>query len=346
MLAQPRLALDLGTANTVVYRRGDGVVLFEPTEAVVDAQSGEVQSVGRRMVGRVPAHLRALRPLRHGVVADAETTEAMLRYFLARLVRGSRKQPAVTLCVSSGMTQVERDAVTHAALAAGASDVWLIDETFAAAIGAELPVDEAVGSLVVDIGGGTTELAIVAGGGLVVSNSVRIGGEDFDAAIVERLREREQLLIGLEQAEALKIRLGSVFPAPDNLPTADVSGRDRGTGLVRRAKIHADEVRSALERPLARIVDALNDVIERAPPELLSDVSERGVVLVGGSSLLPGFDELLRRKTGLPVTIAERPLTAVAHGAGRILEGLPWRLRKRSRHSSTTTRRAIPSRRV
>jgi rod shape-determining protein MreB len=204
----------------------------------------------------------------------------------------------------------------------------LIDEALAAAIGAELPVEEAVGSLVVDIGGGTTELAVVAGGGVVVSSSVRIGGEDLDAAIVDRFREREHLLIGLEQAEALKIRLGSVFPATGDLATAEVSGRDRGTGLVRRAEVHADEVRSALERPLARVVDALNDLIERAPPELLSDVSERGAVLVGGSSLLRGLDELLRRKTGLPVTIAERPLTAVAHGAGRTLERLPWRLRK------------------
>jgi rod shape-determining protein MreB len=262
---------------------------------------------------------------------DLEATEAMLRHFLGGLCRGFRKRPSVAVCVPTRTTQVEREAVTEATLAAGASAVWLIEEPLAAAIGAELPVDEAVGSLVVDFGGGTTTFGIIASGGIVVSNSVRVGGDDFDAAIVELLRERKHLLIGLEQAEALKICIGSVLPAIGGPAAAEVSGRDRGTGLVRRAEIGAEDLRYSLERPLSLIVKALRDLIECAPPELLSDVAESGIVLVGGGAMLRGLAELLRRETGLPITIVERPLTAVANGAGRAIDRL--RPQSRAAHS-------------
>jgi rod shape-determining protein MreB len=340
MHAKPRLAVDLGTANTVVYRRGDGVVLFEPSVAVIDERTGKVESVGRRLIGRTPDHLRALRPLQHGVVTDLDAAEAMLRLFIRRL-SGARERPLVTLCVPAGTTQVERDAATKATLAAGASEAWLIEESLAAAIGAGLPVNEAVGSLVVDIGGGTTELAITACGGIVTSHSVRIGGDDLDAAIVQFLRERAHLLIGLEQAELLKVEIGSALPA-FGPSSAEVSGRDRGTGLIRRSEMRAEEVRDALERPLARIVGSVTELLERAPPELLSDIAERGLVLVGGGALLRGLDELLRRETGLPATVAERPLTAVAHGAGLALEGFDG-LGARGRRNAKRRRR--PTRR-
>jgi rod shape-determining protein MreB len=321
--SERQLAVDLGTANTVVYRRGSGVVVFEPSVVAIDERTGEVQAVGeqaRRMIGRTPAHIRATRPLRHGVIADFETTEQMLRYFIRRVIRGSGSRAEVMVCIPSGATQVERSAVENATLAAGASHAYLIEEPLAAAIGAGLPVAEAVGSLVVDVGGGTSEMAVTALGGLAVSHSIRVGGYDLDDAIIRLLQDEQRLLIGQEQAEAVKIEVGAALAESGAPETAEVAGRDLTTGLLRRTSVGASEVQRALQRPLARIIDAVKQLLERTPPELSADVADRGLTLVGGGALLRGFDQLLRQETGLAVTVADDPLTTVARGEGRALE--------------------------
>jgi rod shape-determining protein MreB and related proteins len=329
-----QLAVDLGTANTVVFRRGEGIVLFEPSVVAIDERTGELQAVGdraRRMIGRTPAHIRATRPLRHGVIADFDVTEQMLRHFIGRVIGGFRSRAYVIVCVPGGATPVERNAVEEATVAAGAARAFLIDEPLAAAIGAGLPVAESVGSLVVDVGGGTSEMAVTALGGLVAANSIRVGGYELDDAIVRLLQENEKLLIGQEQAEALKLEIGTAIAGLDVPPSAEVAGRDLVTGLLRRASVDADGVRAALERPLGQIVDAVKDLLERTPPQLFSDIAERGLMLVGGGALLRGFDELLRRETRLPVTVADDPLTTVARGAGQALEELATLRARRSR---------------
>jgi rod shape-determining protein MreB and related proteins len=318
------LAVDLGTANTVVFRRGVGVVLFEPSVVAMDEQSGRVYAVGneaRRMLGRTPATITASRPLRHGVITDFETTEQMLRQFIRR-VSGGRSRSSVMVCVPSGLTQVERNAVVEATLATGARDAHLIEEPLAAAIGAGLPVDEAVGSLVLDVGGGTSELAVTALGGIVVSGSLQVGGYDLDEAIVRVLQQQHKLLVGQEQAEQVKIEIGSALDGANEPGTAEIAGRDLVTGLLRRLTVTASDVHRALERPLNQIVDALKDLLERTPAELSADIAGRGVTLVGGGALLQGFDELLRRETGLPVIRDAEPLTTVARGAGAALEDI------------------------
>jgi rod shape-determining protein MreB len=301
------------------------VVVFEPSVVAIDERTGEVQAVGedaRRMIGRTPAHIRATRPLRHGVIADFEMTEQMLRHFIRRVIRGFGSRVDVIVCVPSGVTPVERTAVEEATLAAGAAHAYLIEEPLAAAIGADLPVGESVGSLVVDVGGGTSEMAVTALGGLVVSHSIRVGGYDLDDAIVRLLQDDERLLIGQEQAEALKIEIGAAVPGAGGPESGEVAGRDLTTGLMRRAPVSAVDVQRALQRPLAQIIDGVKLVLERTPPELAGDVADRGVMLVGGGALLRGFDQLLRRETGLAVIVAEDPLTTVARGAGRALEEL------------------------
>jgi rod shape-determining protein MreB and related proteins len=325
VLAGHQLAVDLGTANTVVFRRGEGIVLFEPSVVAIDERTGDVQAVGdqaRQMIGRTPAHITASRPLRHGVVADFEATEQMLRHFIRRVGAGRGSRAHVIVCVPSGITQVERNAVVEAARSAGARRAFLIEEPLAGAIGAGLPVADPVGSLVVDVGGGTSEMAVTALGSMVVSHSIRVGGYELDDAIVRMIQEREKLLIGQEQAEALKLSIGSAIPGAEEALEGQVAGRDLVTGLLRRATIDATEVREALARPLAQIVDAVKDLLERTPEELFSDITDRGLTLVGGGSLLGGFDELLRRETGLAVSVADAPLTAVARGAGTALEEL------------------------
>jgi rod shape-determining protein MreB len=320
--SRPQLAVDLGTANTVVFKRGAGIVLFEPSVVAIDERTGDVHAVGaeaRRMIGRTPAYISATRPLRDGVIADFGVTEQMLRHFIGK-VSGRRSRAEVMICVPSGITQVERNAVTRAALAAGATRAFLIEEPMAAAIGAGLPVAEAVGSMVVDIGGGTTEIAVTALGSLAVVHSIRVGGYQMDDAIVRSLQQRERLLIGQEQAEALKIEIGSATDDVRTHDTADVSGRDLSTGLLRRTLVSATQVRSALERPLEQIVAATKDVLERTPAELSADLVGPGITLVGGGALLPGLDTLLTAETGLPVTVATDPLTTVALGAGQALE--------------------------
>jgi rod shape-determining protein MreB len=321
-LVGPQLAVDLGTANTVVFRRGEGIVLFEPSVVAFDQRTGGLHAVGdeaRRMIGRTPAHIVATRPLRHGVIADFETTEQMLRHFV-RKVAGRNSRARVIVCVPSGITSVERSAVEEATLGAGARRVDLIDEPLAGAIGAGLPVAEPAGSLVVDIGGGTSEMAVTALGDMVAVNSIPVGGYELDDAIVRFIQQREKLLVGQEQAETLKLAIGSATAQADSTETADVAGRDLVTGLLRRVTVDAGQIREAISRPLAQIVAAVKDLLERTPAELSSDLADRGLMLVGGGALLPGLDQLLHRETGLPIHIDDEPLTTVARGAGQALE--------------------------
>ena len=318
------MAVDLGTANTVVYQSGTGVIAFEPSVVAIDERSGEVYAVGmaaRRMIGRTPAHITATRPLRHGVIADFEVTEQMLRYFIRSAFRRISGRAEVMVCIPSGVTQVERSAVEEATLAAGAARVSLIEEPLAAAVGAGLPVADSIGSLVLDVGGGTSEMAVTALGGMVVSHSVRIGGYDLDEAIVKLLQDTSRLLIGQEQAEAVKLEVGAASARSGSPTVTQVAGRDLATGLLRRTTVDSEAVTAALRRPLDQILDGLEDLLDRTPPELAADIADRGLVLVGGGALLPEFDSLIRARTGLAVTVSEDPLTTVARGAGLALEG-------------------------
>jgi rod shape-determining protein MreB len=315
------LAIDLGTANTLVFVRGRGIVVFEPSVVAIDDLNGNVEAVGeeaRRMIGRTPAAIRAIRPLRHGVITDFAVTAAMLRYFIGR-VGGGGAFSRVVLCVPSGITKVERAAVEEATLAAGARVVSLIEEPMAAAIGAGLPVAEAQGSMVVDIGGGTTEVAVLALGGIVVWESIKVGGYEMDDAIVRHVDTQDRLLIGPETAEAAKIAAGSATRLDDELET-DVAGRDRLTGLLRRQTLGSEEIRAALEQTVVSITDAVMRALEITPPELAADISSRGIVLAGGGSLLRGIDRRLAAQTGVPVVHADAPLECVALGAGASLE--------------------------
>jgi rod shape-determining protein MreB and related proteins len=319
------MAVDLGTANTVVYVRGEGIVLFQPSVIAVDETTGDVHAVGdeaRRMIGRTPARIRALRPLRHGVIADFEVTEQMLRRFLAKAngYRGAHRR--VVLCVPSGITDVEERAVKEATVSAGAREAGLIEEPMAGAIGAGLPVAEPRGNMVVDIGGGTTEVAVISLGGIVVSRSLRVGGYEMDEAIVRYMRDRRRLLIGQERAEEAKIAVGSAIEV-GGIPATQASGRDLVSGGLRRIRLTAEEVREALQRPVSQIVDTVKQTLEATPPELAADIANTGIVLVGGGSLLRGLAELMRTETQLPVHVAESPLTCVAIGAGQSLEELP-----------------------
>src|SRR5438445_161125 len=331
------LAVDLGTANTVIFRRGEGIVLFEPSVVAMDQQTGQVYAVGekaRQMLGRTPATIVATRPLRHGVIADFETTEQMLGHFIRRVGRSR----AVIVCVPSGLTQVERDAVVEAALASGAREAHLIEEAMAGAIGAALPVEDAVASLVVDVGGGTSEMAVIALGGIVVATSLPVGGYDLDDAIVRFVQDQHRLLVGHEQAERVKLEIGSALEGHALAPEAEVAGRYMSTGMLARITLGADEVRQALERPLSRIVSALKELLEQTPAQLASDIADRGVMLVGGGALLPGFADLIRRETGLPVGRDPEPLTTVARGAGAALSELDT-LRRTQRRGRRSRRR-------
>ncbi len=320
------MAVDLGTANTLVFIRGRGIVLFEPSVVAFSEETGKVHAVGaeaRRMIGRTPASIRATRPLRHGVIADFEITEQMLRHFITKAGGGSRFAFArVVLCVPSGITDVERRAVDEATRSAGARAVYLIEEPMAAAIGANLPVADAIASMVIDIGGGTTEVAVIALGAMVVWESIRVGGYEMDDAIVDYVKNVHKLLIGQETAETAKIAVGSAWEVDDAPTETQVAGRDLVTGLLRRVSLGADDVRRALEQPVARVIAAVKDTLERTPPELAADLGERGIVLAGGGSLLRGIDDRLRHEVGLPVQRVESPLTCVAEGAGRSLDEL------------------------
>ncbi|MHB1834080.1 MAG: rod shape-determining protein [Solirubrobacteraceae bacterium] len=318
------MAIDLGTANTLVYVEGRGIVVSEPSVVASDTVTGEVHAVGaeaERMIGRTPATIAATRPLRHGVIADFEVTEEMLRYFIRRVIDRRTAHPRLIVCAPSGVTEVEKRAVEEAALAAGARRVHLIEEPIAAAIGAGLAIEEPLGRMVVDVGGGTSEMAVISLGGIVVSRSVRVGGYEMDEAIVHYTRSMYQLAIGSRTAESIKIELGSAIASGEER-VCEVRGRHLATGLPTGVTLSAGEVREAIAAPLREIVQAIHDTLEQTPPELAADIARQGILLAGGGTLIRGFDELVARETGMPVTHAESPLTCVATGSGQALAHL------------------------
>jgi rod shape-determining protein MreB len=316
------MAVDLGTANTLVYVRGRGIVLSEPSVVAVDARTGEVHAVGveaKRMLGRTPGTIRAIRPLKDGVIADFDVTEEMLRHFIQRVHQNRFAHPRVVVCVPSGVTGVEKRAVEEACLSAGARQAYLIEEPMAAAIGAGLPVGEPTGSMVLDVGGGTSEVAVISLGGIVVSESIRIGGDEQDEAIVNYCKHEHKLLIGQQTAEEVKLEIGSAAPLPEEV-TTEIRGRDMITGLPKTIMLTSAEVRSALEEPINQIVAAVKDTLDRTPPELAGDIMDRGITLAGGGALLQGMDHRLREECQMPAQLTESPLTCVAVGSGRSLE--------------------------
>ena len=323
------LAIDLGTANTLIYVRGKGIVLDEPSVVAIRQEGGPngkkvIQEVGlaaKQMLGRTPGNITAIRPMKDGVIADFTVTEQMLKHFI-RKVHNSRlfkPSPRIIICVPCGSTQVERRAIRESAIGAGASRVYLIEEPMAAAIGADLPVGEATGSMVVDIGGGTTEVGVIALGGLVYKGSVRVGGDKFDEAIINYIRRNYGMLIGETTAEQIKKEIGSAFPGSE-VREKEVKGRNLAEGIPRSFTISSNEILEALTDPLNSIVSAVKSALEQTPPELAADIAEKGMVLTGGGALLRDIDRLLMEETGLPVIIAEDPLTCVVRGSGKALE--------------------------
>jgi rod shape-determining protein MreB len=317
------LAVDLGTANTLVYVRGRGIVLNEPSVVAFNTHSGGIVAVGteaKKMIGRTPANILAVRPLRHGVIADFEVTEKMLRYFIQKVHRRRMlAKPRVVICVPSGVTGVEQRAVEEAAIVAGARSAFIVEEPMAAAIGAGLPVHAPAGNMIVDVGGGTTEVAVISLGGIVVSQSIRIAGDDLDEAILTYVKKEYSLLLGERTAEMLKIAIGTAFPQDDE-PHAEVRGRDLVTGLPKTVVVSSDEIRRALEEPLNAIVDGVKSTLDRTPPELAADIMQRGLVITGGGALLAGLDARLAHETGMPIIVSDDPLSCVVRGSGRCLE--------------------------
>jgi rod shape-determining protein MreB len=318
------IAVDLGTANTLVYARGRGIVLSEPSVIAVDSRTGEVHAVGdeaRRMIGRTPATISATRPLRHGVIADYEVAEEMLRYFIGKVDQSRFARPRVVMCVPSGVTGVEVSAVEEACRAAGAREVHLMEEPVAAAIGAGLEISQPSGNMVLDIGGGTSEMAVISMGAMVVQRSLAVGGYDFDEAIINLLRINHELAIGQPTAEALKLTIGSVAPLDQEL-VGEVRGRQVTSGLPRSATLSSQAVRTALAEPLEAIIEAVKETLEATPPELAGDIVTHGILLAGGGSMLRGLAERIHDETHIPTRLAESPLTCVAIGAGHSLEEL------------------------
>lgn len=316
------IGIDLGTANTLVFRRDEGIILREPSVVAVESSTRKVLAVGndaKRMLGRTPGNITAIRPLKDGVIADFEITEAMLSYLFEKAnCNRFFGRPRVVVAVPSGITSVEKRAVRESAARAGAREVYLIEEPMAAAIGAGLPIQEAAANLIIDIGGGTTEVAVISLAGIVFSRSVRVAGDELDSAIVQYLKRAHNLVIGDRTAEEIKIKLGSAAPVAEE-DTMEVKGRDAAMGLPKTVTLTAKEIREALAEPVESIVDAVRTALEHCPPELSADLVDRGMVLAGGGALLRGLDERLRKETGLPVHIAEDPLSAVAEGTGRVL---------------------------
>jgi rod shape-determining protein MreB len=323
------LAIDLGTANTLIYVKGQGIVCNESSVVAVqkDARGGRrVLAVGleaKRMLGRTPGNIVAIRPLKDGVIADFEITEAMLKYFIQKVHNHRRRlvRPRVVICVPNGITEVEKRAVKESAESAGAREVYLIEEPMAAAIGAGLPITEPVGNMIVDIGGGTTEVAVISLAGVVFSRSIRVGGDKMDEAISQYIKRKYNLLIGERTAELIKITIGSAYPG-EEIQTMEIKGRDLVAGVPKTVQLTDEEIRDSLLESINQIVEAVRIALERTPPELASDIVDKGIVLAGGGALLRNLDILLREETGLPVMLADDPLTAVVMGAGRALDEL------------------------
>jgi len=321
------IGIDLGTANTLVYVKDHGILLREPSVVAVKTGTNEVVAVGddaKRMLGRTPGGITAIRPLKDGVIADFRVTEAMLRHFIRKVHnRRSMVRPRVVIAVPSGITEVEKRAVKESAEQAGAREVYLMEEPMAAAIGVGLPVQEAAGNMIVDIGGGTTEVAIISLSGIVYARSVRVAGDELDEAIINYMKRAYNLMIGERTAEEIKLRIGSAFPMGKEA-TMEVKGRDMVAGLPKTITITSQEVREAMLEPLNTIIDAVRTTLERCPPELSADLVDRGIMLAGGGALLRGLDKLLQEETALPVHVAEDPLSAVAEGTGRVLSELEF----------------------
>ncbi len=320
------LAIDLGTANTLVYIKGKGIVLREPSMVVVDDRNGRIQAVGQEakdMLGKTPANIRAIRPMKDGVIADFETTEKMLQYFIKKTRTGNQfLKPRIVIGIPSEITQVERRAVRDAALRARANEVFLIEQAMAAAIGADLPITEPGGNMIVDIGGGTTDVAVISLSGIVIAKSVRIASNEMDEAIIQYIKKKYNLLIGERTAEQVKIKIGSAYPLDEPLEM-EIKGRDLTYGIPKTLNINDSEIREALEGVVQTIIEVVKNTLEKTPPELAADIVDRGIILCGGGALLKNLDKRLREETSLPIFVADDPLSSVVLGSGKILENLP-----------------------
>ncbi|WP_040195467.1 rod shape-determining protein [Candidatus Soleaferrea massiliensis] len=319
------IGVDLGTANTLIFMKGKGIIMREPSVVAVDTRNDTVKYVGqeaKEVIGRTPGSIVAVRPLKDGVIADFDITASMLQIFIKKVCSGGMlSRPRVVICIPSGVTEVEKRAVKEASLKAGAKSVAIIEEPMAAAIGAGLPVAEATGSMVVDIGGGTSEVAVISLGGIVASRSVRVGGDEFDTSIISYVKKKYNLLIGERTAEEIKIRIGSAYPYEDE-QDMEIKGRNLIDGLPKNITITPSEIREALADPLANVLEAIRTTLERTPPELSADIIDHGITLTGGGALLRGLDRLIAEETGMPVHVAENPLDCVAEGSGMVLEDI------------------------
>lgn len=317
------IGIDLGTANTLVHVKGKGIVVREPSVVAINKKTNEILAVGdsaKDMIGRTPGNIVAIRPMKDGVIADFDVTQSMLKYFIKKAMsKGAFSKPRVVICVPSGVTEVEKRAVEEATLQAGAKESYLIEEPMAAAIGANLPVEEPSGSMVVDIGGGTSEVAVISLGGIVTSKSLRIAGDELDEAIVHYVKKEYNLMIGERTAEEIKVSIGAAYPKPKE-ESIEIRGRDLISGLPKNVSISSSEIVEALKEPVNAIVDSIKYTLEKTPPELAADIMDRGIMLTGGGALLSGLDRLIRDETGMPVSIAENPLDCVAVGAGKVLD--------------------------
>lgn len=322
------IGIDLGTANTLVYMRGKGIIIREPSIVAVDVKMDRVRYVGQEakdVIGRTPGSIVAVRPLKDGVIADFDMTTSMLQEFIRKALKGrafAGSRVRVIICIPSGVTAVERRAVKEATQNAGAKRVSIIEEPMAAAIGAGLPVAEPTGSMIVDIGGGTSEVAVISLGGIVTSRSVRVAGDEFDSSIINYIKKKYNLLIGERTAENIKIAIGSAYPYADNEPSMDIKGRNLLNGLPENITVTSEEIREALSEPLSHVIEAIKVTLEKTPPELAADIIDQGIMLAGGGALLKGLDLLIHAETGMPVKVAERPLDCVADGTGKVLENI------------------------
>lgn len=322
------IGIDLGTANTLVYMRGKGIIIREPSVVAVDVKMDRVRYVGQEakdVIGRTPGSIVAVRPLKDGVIADFDMTTSMLQEFIRKALKGrafAGSRVRVIICIPSGVTAVERRAVKEATQNAGAKRVSIVEEPMAAAIGAGLPVADPTGSMIVDIGGGTSEVAVISLGGIVTSRSVRVAGDEFDSSIINYIKKKYNLLIGERTAENIKIAIGSAYPYADNEPSMDIKGRNLLNGLPENITVTSEEIREALSEPLSHVIEAIKVTLEKTPPELAADIIDQGIMLAGGGALLKGLDLLIHAETGMPVKVAERPLDCVADGTGKVLENI------------------------